>query len=469
METEKQTPELGSIPLSTSGTIRISWPEKISFALGDAGCNMVWATLQAFMMFFYTDIAGISAAFIGTMYFVIRIMDAFSDIGMGILVDRTNTKWGKARPYILWLAVPMAIGMVLLFTAPDFSTSGKQAYAFATYFLVSVILYTALAQPYNTMMALITNDQYDRSILNILRMGGGVLIAMTTGYFTLPLVNAFGGGKHGWQMMAVVYAIICVIFLVICFAGTKEKIKPVKEQTVPVKVGLKALFANKYWIMMLLLGTLTFMMFSMPAAWPYYAQYVMGNPMYVGTIMTMNFLSNLVIFIFIMPWLLKKIGKRNSVFVGFVLYAIGVVIILTNPTNYTTVIIATLIRGAGFAPLVGTMYAFIADTIEYGEWKTGVRSEGLTYSAASFGQKCGTGLGGALIGWLLAAGGYVANAPVQSAASMGMINFMFIWLQLIAYVLAVIILLFYKLDKEYPAIIEELKQRKLNKVSEAGK
>lgn len=463
METVKQTPEPGSIPLNSSGTIKLTWPERIYYALGDAGCNMVWATLAAYLMFFYTDVAGISAAFIGTMYFVVRILDAFSDIGMGLIVDRTNTKWGKARPWILWLAVPMAIGLVLLFTAPDLSGSGKLVYATATYVLVTVVLYTMLAQPYNAMMALITDDQYDRSILNIMRMGGGVLIAMATGYFTLPLVNAFGGGKHGWQMMAVVYAIITVIFLVICFKGTRERIKPVKEQSVSVGVGIKALFANKYWIMMVLVGILTFMMFAMPAAWPYYAQYAMGNPMLVGTIMTINFLSNLVIFAFVMPWMLKKLGKRNSVFVGFVLYAIGVIILLTNPVNFTTVLISTFVRGAGFAPLVGTLYAFIGDTIEYGEWKTGVRTEGLTYSAASFGQKCGTGLGGAMIGWLLAAGGYAAGAPVQSASAMGMINFMFIWLQIILYAVTILILLFYKLDKEYPAVMTELKQRKLNK------
>jgi GPH family glycoside/pentoside/hexuronide:cation symporter len=460
METAKQTPGLGSVPLHKSGA-KLTWAERIFYALGDMGCNMVWATLSAFMMFFFTDVAGIAAGIVGTMFFVVRIIDAFSDVGMGLIVDRTKTKYGKARPYILWTAVPMAIGFVLLFTVPNFSASGKIIYAFITYFLVTAVLYTALAQPYNTMMALITDDQYDRSILNIMRMGGGVIIAMATGALTLPLVQTFGGGARGWQMMAIVYGIITIIFLVVCFKGTKERIKPVKKEKIPVGLGLKALFANKYWIMMLILGVLTFMQFAMPGAWPYYAQYAMGNPMFVGTIMTVNFLSNLVLFIFVMPWLLKKIGKRNSVFVGLALYVIGTLYILTNPLNFSTVLIATFIRGMGFAPLVGTLYAFIADTIEYGEWKTGVRTEGLCYSAASFGQKCGTGLGGAMIGWLLAAGGYVANAPAQSPSAMAVISFMFIWLQLILYVLSVIILLFYKLDKEYPAVIKDLQQRKL--------
>jgi GPH family glycoside/pentoside/hexuronide:cation symporter len=465
METVKQTPELGSMPSNKPSTIKLTWSERIYYALGDAGCNFVWATLQAYMIFFYTEIAGLAAAFIGTMFFVIRIMDAFSDVGMGIIVDRTNTKWGKARPWVLIAAVPMGIGMVLLFTAPDFSATGKQVYAFITYFLVTAVFYTMLAQPYNAMMALITDDQYDRSILNVLRMGSGVVVAIITGAITLPLVEAFGGGKQGWQLTAVVYALMCIILVALCFRGTRERIKPVKKETVPVKVGLKALFANKYWVMCLFLGVLTFAMFSMPAAWPYYAQYTLGNPVLVGTIMSVNFASNIVLFIFFMPWMLKKFGKRNSVLIGFCVYLLGTLILLTNPTNFTLVVATTFIRGMGFATLVGTMYAFIADTIEYGEWKTGVRTEGLSYSAASFGQKCGTGLGGAMIGWLLAAGGYVGGAEVQSASAMAMINFMFIWLQLILFALAIVILLFYKLDKEYPTIIAELNQRKAGQQS----
>lgn len=440
-------------------TERISLKEKIFYTMGDMGSNLFWAPISTFLVFFYTDIAGIAAGIAGTILFVVRMLDAFTDVAMGYIVDRTKTKYGKARPWLLWVAIPIALSFVLLFTAPNFSMPGKIAYAFVTYFIMTAVLFTMLIQPYNTLNALITQDQYDRSILAVMRMAGGVIIALIVNNITLPLVDSLGGDPRAWQLMAAIYGTVAVIFILLCFRGTKEKVTPVKEEKIPLQVGLKSLFANKYWIMMLFVGVLVFILMSLPGANIYYAQYFLGDAAYLGPIMTCNFIPNLIGF-FLLPLLIRRIGKRNGVFIGFALYLLGTIVMAFNPFSVTYILVGTTIKSFGFVPILGTLFAFIADTIEYGEWKTGFRTEGLNYSAASFGQKFGSALGGAIIGWLLSWGGYVANAATQSALTMSVIKFLFIYTPLIVYCLIAIIMIFYKLDAEYPMILAELNRRK---------
>ncbi|NLP44628.1 MAG: glycoside transporter, partial [Peptococcaceae bacterium] len=234
----------GNLPNSP---IKINLKERISYSIGDVGANVVWATLASFMTFFFTDVAGIGAAVVGTIFLISRFLDAFSDLGMGIIVDRTKSKYGKARPWILWVAIPYAVGGVLLFSAPDLSMTGKIIYAFVTYNLMSTVLYTMFAQPYHTLMALMTQDQYERSILTVLRMFAGTVTAIIINNITLPLVNFFGGGAGGWQKTMEVYGVIAVIIFFIVFANTRERIKPVTAKKIPVLEGLKSLFSNKYW------------------------------------------------------------------------------------------------------------------------------------------------------------------------------------------------------------------------------
>ncbi|ACL20401.1 sugar (Glycoside-Pentoside-Hexuronide) transporter [Desulfitobacterium hafniense DCB-2] len=438
---------------------RVAWREKAAYAMGDVGANVVWATLTSFMTFFFTDVAGIGAAAVGSIFLISRILDAFSDVGMGVLVDRTNHKYDKARPWLLWVAIPYGIGAVLLFSVPDFGMTGKIIYAFLTYNLMSTVLYTVFAQPYHTLMALMTRDQYQRSLLTVMRMFAGVCTAIVINNATLPLVEHFGGGAGGWQKTMAVYGAIAAVIIILVFLFTKERIRGVSAKKTPVREGLKALAANKYWLMILVVGVLVYILFALPGVNIYYARYVLGNPMYLGSIMTCTFVPNLLCFAAI-PLALKIFSKRMLVFIGFLFYAIGTGALLVEPMNINYVLTGVFIKGLGFAPLAGTLYAFIADTIEYGEWKTGLRMEGLIMSAASFGQKVGTGIGLAIIGWLLAWGNYVGNAATQSPEALCVISFMFIQLPLCIYAAIIAIMYFYKLDREYPAIIAELNQRR---------
>ncbi len=438
---------------------RVAWREKAAYAMGDVGANVVWATLTSFMTFFFTDVAGIGAAAVGSIFLISRILDAFSDVGMGVLVDRTNHKYGKARPWLLWVAIPYGIGAVLLFSVPDFGMTGKIIYAFLTYNLMSTVLYTVFAQPYHTLMALMTRDQYQRSLLTVMRMFAGVCTAIVINNATLPLVEHFGGGAGGWQKTMAVYGAIAAVIIILVFFFTKERLRGVSARKTPVRAGLKALAANKYWLMILVVGVLVYILFALPGVNIYYARYILGNPMYLGSMMTCTFVPNLLCFAAI-PLALKIFSKRMLVFIGFLFYAIGTGVLLVNPTDINYVLPGVFIKGLGFAPLAGTLYAFIADTIEYGEWKTGLRMEGLIMSAASFGQKMGTGIGLAIMGWLLAWGNYVGNAAAQSPEALHVISFMFIQLPLCIYAAIIAIMYFYRLDREYPAIIAELNQRR---------
>jgi len=443
---------------ANEGGTSLSTGEKILYGFGDSAANFSFATMSAFLIFFYTDIAGISAAVVGTMMLISRVIDTFPDIPIGIMIDKTSTRFGKARPWLLWVAVPYGIALVLLFTAPNFSMTGKIVYAFITYNLM-VLLWSILSLPFGILIALMTDNQNDRTFLTLCRMFFGVATALVINIITLKLVASFGGGAKGWQLVSVVFGIVSILFILITFFSTKERVTPLKEGKVPIKEGFKALVANKYWWMALFLGLLAFYNFSFSGVTIYYTQYVLHNNGVFPAIMTAVFLPNLIVFLLVSP-LIRKIGKRNTIFIGFFVYCVGTGIILMRPLDPTWIIVGTAIKNCGFAPSVGTVFAFVADAIEYGEWKTGIRAEGILFSAASFGQKIGTGISLAVIGWTLHLSGYVPDVAVQTASALRGITGLFIFGQFIGYALVAILLIFYRLDKEYPQIITDLRKRK---------
>jgi GPH family glycoside/pentoside/hexuronide:cation symporter len=458
METQVQTKKVDY-------TQKISFGEKFGYGLGDLASNLVFAAMGTFMTFFYTDVAGIGAGVIGTIMLISRLLDGVSDIAMGIIMDRTKSKHGKARPWILWMAVPFGICAALLFTVPSFGPTGKIIYVFITYNLMSTVIYTAINIPYGAMNSLMTQDHYQRSVINIFRMVMAMTGALAVNMITLPIVKAFGDGPKGWSLTFVVFGTIATILFIITFFTTKERVKPAvgKEQkTVPIKQGFKALMVNKYWMIMVILGVVTFIGQGVGGVNIFYAQYVLGDKNHIGTL-TLAMIIPMLLGMFLVALLIKRIGKRNSALIGTAIVLIGQVIMMLSPANLTLILVATAIKGIGSAPLVVSLFAMIADTIEYGEWKSGVRTEGLVYSAASFGGKVGAGLGVALIGWILAMGGYVGGEATQSVAAIGSIKTLFLYIPAMVTVLQFILLWFYKLDKEYPKIVEELHQRSLAK------
>ncbi|MGL6106002.1 MFS transporter [Romboutsia sp.] len=445
---------------------RISIGERFAYGCGDLGCNIIYSAMSAFLLFYYTDYAGVSAAAVGSIMLISRLLDGFSDLAMGVMVDRTKSKYGKARPWILRMAVPFAVAAVLLFSVPpSLGNTAKLVYVFITYNLVSTVIYTAINVPYATLNSLITQDQYERGVLSIFRMVLATCGSLIINGLTLPLVEYFGNNASAWTKTFLVFGIASIIVFLITFAGTKERVessRKEKNEVVPFKVGVKALFKNKYWIQITLCLVCIFIVFSLNGGSSvYYAKFILGNEKLFAPInMTAN-ISQIIAMFMVAPFI-KKFGKRNVLMVGSVILIISNMIFMGAQLSYNTVILASIVKGIGSAGIAATMFAIVSDTIEYGEWKTGYRTEGLINSASSFGFKVGNGIGSAILGAVLSLGGYIGTAAVQSESAIVAIKVCFVYLPIIITILQIIIMSFYKLDKEYPTILEELKSNTNN-------
>ena len=441
--------------------------ERVSYGLGDFGCNIIYTAMSAFLLFYYTDYAGVSAFAVGAIMMISRVFDGISDLIMGVIVDRTKSRFGKARPWLLRMCVPFAIAGVLLFSVPStWSDTPKLIYVFITYNLVSTVIYTAINVPYSALNALMTQDPYERSVLSIFRNLLATAGTLTINTFTLPLVEFFGDNPAAWTKTFMVFGVVAIIAFMINFLGTKERVVSVSDmqngehKDVPFIAGVKALFVNKYWILMTLMLALFFLMYAINGgSTVYYAKDILGDKDLVATI---NGIFNVVqiLGMFFIAMLVKKYGKRNIFALGLVLDIVGILFLHYLHSEMWMIVVSSLIRGIGNACGGATMWAMVSDTIDYGEWKTGDRTEGLVNSACSFGWKIGNGLGSALLGLILEIGGYVGTAAVQSAEALEAIEFSFIWVPVMVYVSGLVIMYFFKLDKEFPQIIKDLENRK---------
>lgn len=447
--------------ISTQSNEKIGITEKVGYGLGDLATNFAWASMSMFIVYFYTDIVGISAGIIGTIILLSRFLDGVSDIAMGGIIDKTHSKHGKARPWLLWLTIPFVVVMVLLFTVPDIGDIGKVIYVAITYNLV-ILLYTGVVIPYGTLNTLMTEDQNERGVLNVYRMFFATIGIIVVGNLVLPMVNFFGSGQSGWIAAYAVLALVAAIMYMITFFTSKERTAHLNKDVdkEPFWVGFKALIKNKYWIMVLFMFILYYVNDALyNGGTIYYAEYILDNPGLVGLLTLSIQIPALLLIPFLAP-LIKKFGKTKLMICGTLLFIAGSIIIMINPTNLTVVVIGSILRGVGRVPIFGTIFALLPDTVEYGEWKTGVRREGLVYSGGSMGTKIGTGIGAASVGWILSFGGYVGGQAIQSDSAIFAINALFLYLPIVTFVLLVILLVFYRLDKEYPQIIKDLRERK---------
>lgn len=464
MSTNLQKEEVTPTQATAAGE-KISLIERIGYGSGDLASNFIWQAMSIFIVYYFTDVIGIAAGIIGSIMLFSRVFDGVTDVLMGYVIDKTKSKHGKARPWLLWLAIPFAISAVLLFTVPDMSTVWQVVYITITYNLVCLV-YTGLNVPYGTLNSLITQDQYQRSVLNVFRMSMALIGSLIVSNLTLPLANVFGGGQFGWIVTFLIFGSIGSSLFYFCFKSTTERVKPAskEQQQNPVKLkdSIRTLGKNKYWA---LVTTFIFMTYIFNAlnsgAVIYYAQYILDNTLLVGLVTTAYTVFILLGMVIVAP-ITKRFGKRNAIIVGEVITLIGYLIMLIDITNIALIVTGTIIRGIGKAPINGSMFAMLGDTIEYGEWKTGIRNEGMVYSGGSMGIKIGSGLGTAVIGWVLAFGGYVGGGGTQTSAALLSIQSLFIYIPMAITVILIILMLFYRLDKIYPRIISDLKARSVN-------
>ena len=445
---------------------KITVKERLAYGCGDFSSNIMYSAMAAFLMFYYTDYIGVSAAVVGSIMLFSRIFDGISDLIMGVIIDRTKSPFGKARIWILRLVIPYAIGTVLLFSVPaGWSEMAKNVYIFFSYNIAFTVLFTGINLPYATLTALMTQDQYERSVLSIFRMilaTCGTLFIKTC---TLPVVKFFGDDARAWTYTFVVFGALEIITFMITFLFTRERVNTSedKRMSIPISLGFKALVKNKYWFMATLNLVLIFIAQGVNGSSEvYYAKEVLGNGNLVGTFSVALQVTQIVCMFFIAGFV-KKFGKRDVLMTGAAIMIVGYGIMGIGAERLPVLIAGCMLRGVGNAGISACMFAMVTDTIEYGEWKTGIRTEGLINSAASFGQKIGNGLSNVVMGAILAAGGYVGTAATQTASAISAIKVSYIYVPIVLTVAQIIVLAFYHLDKEYDTILENIKKRRISK------
>ena len=443
---------------------KLSLKEKIGYSLGDTASHFVWDMVGFWLLFFYTDVYGISAAAAGTIMLVARFWDMAIDPVIGIVSDRTNTRWGKFRPYILFGAIPYVILAVLTFTTPNFGEAGKIIYAGATYVLL-MTAYAAINLPYSALGAVMTDDTYERAGLNTYRFIAGFSGQFIVTGLALTLAEFFGHGNkaQGFQYTVFLFAGLSLIFFFITFKSTKERVQPPKAQENSLKEDVKNLFQNKAWIILALVGIISFIMFAMQnAAIAYYFKYYLGRENNVQLFNVIGTVALIVALPLSKP-LAKRFGNKN-VFIGSSLISglFFMLIYLPGVTDIKTIYVFNIIAKMAYAPAVPLLWTMIADSADYGEWTTGRRATGLYFSAAVFAQKAGWGIGAAIAGWILAASDFVPNV-IQNASAITGIKLLVSIIPGILYMSCALFMIFYKIDTHTTTLMKkELDARREN-------
>ncbi|WP_290612002.1 glycoside-pentoside-hexuronide (GPH):cation symporter [Arsukibacterium sp. UBA3155] len=420
--------------------------EKVAYGLGDTASNIVFQTVMLFLTFFYTDIFGISPAVVGSMFLLVRIIDAVTDPLMGALADKTTSRHGKYRPYLLWLALPFALCSVLAFTTPDLSANGKVIYAFATYTLL-MLAYTAINIPYSALGGVLTADPTERVSVQSYRFVFGMLGGLLVTACTLPLVNFFGNGDSakGYQLTIAAMSALGLLLFLLCFFGTRERVHAPVNQQLTLQSSFNSLWQNDQWRILCVAAffLLTGMVLRSTLA-IFYVKYYLGREDLITAFITLGMLGNIA-GCAVAQWLSRYVDKVKA-YIGLQLISAFICVISFFIGSEQVALAFALYFLWGFFLQMATplLWAKMADTVDYGHYKTGIRITGLVYSSIVFFIKLGLALGGALAGWLLAGFGYQADV-VQSASTQQGILLSFTVLPAIGSVLVAVVMTRYQL------------------------
>lgn len=447
---------------------KLSFLERFAYGIGDYAGNLVYSAISAFLLVYYTNVVGASAASAASIIAVSKILDGISDLVMGYIVDHTHSKYGKARPWIARLCIPLAVCTVLMFSVPSgFAGKIQIAYMFLTYNLVSTIFYTGINVPYATMNSLMTVNRYERGLLGNFRMLLATAGTMTINTVVLKMTGFFGGGdaytQRGWTMTFVVLMIVFAVLNMFMFFTCKERVTEEsaaeKKDDVPFVKGIAGLMKNKYWVLMVIaLFAMYFMMSCFFGSALYFTKYNMGNENQYA--MVSNLLSAAqIITMFVTPLLMKKISKRNVFMIGMAIATAGFLLAGIS-TSYGIICLSSVIKGIGFGCGAATMFGCLQEAITYGEWYNGYGTAGMGNAASSFCMKIGSGIGTAALGWILDGGGFNADLEVQTSAALNSISVAFVWVPIITSVICIVCMIFFNLDKYYDKVLADLAQGK---------
>ena len=449
--------------------------ERIGYGFGDMASSMFWKLFGAYLMIFYTDVFGLPAAMVGTMFLVTRIWDSVFDPIVGVVADRTSSRWGKFRPYILFLAVPFGVVGALTFYTPPFGDTGKLVYAYVTYSLMMMV-YSAINVPYASLLGVMSPNPNERNTLSTFRMMFAYIGSFIALLLFMPMANAFSGHSDsveaqqtGWFMAAAVIAAACVLLFFGCFSWTKERVKPINDKKTSLKTDIRDLLHNHPWWVLFVagVGALVFNSIRDGAAVYYFKYYIVEENFETvsffgvsfvlsGLFLALGQMANIVGVVLTAP-VSNRFGKKRTFAFSMLMTAVLSIVFYWFDKDDIVLIfvfqcVISMFAGSIF-PLLWSMYADCAD---YSELNTGNRATGLILSASSMSQKFGWAIGTALTGWLLSYFGFEANA-VQSAETIDGIKMFLSWLPAAASVVSVIFILCYPLGEQKVAkIIEQL-------------
>ncbi|MFT5710402.1 MAG: GPH family glycoside/pentoside/hexuronide:cation symporter [Halioglobus sp.] len=447
----------------------LSFKEKLGYGLGDSASNFFFQVFNLFLLYYYTDVLGIAPAAIGTMFLITKVVDAISDPIMGLIADRTHTRWGQFRPYLLWCAVPYGLCGYAMFANPDLSASGKLIYAYATYTLM-MLAYTAINVPYSALMGVMSPSSIERTKIASYRFACAFAAGWLIATFVTPLKSILGGGDEatGFRLTMMLFAVISIGLFWVTFATTKERVQ-VKHTKSDIRADFRALLANGPWIALFFSGIFALMNIAVRAGSTlFYFKYYVGDD---GTQIfwifdkTAVFLSlstlGMLVGITLTQALCRRFEKR-SLMITLTL-ANGVlmaVFYLIPPEQYWLMVAVSFVGALMAGPTPALVWSMYADCADYGEWKTGRRTTGLVFSASQFAQKLGLAVGAGLSGFLLSIFGFVSNEVQSSTALLG-IRLMFSVFPAVLAALSAIAIVFYRLDMAKVTQIEQdLHQRR---------
>ena len=447
----------------------LKWHHKIGYGAGDIAGNCVYALLTAFMMIYLTDTIGMSMGVVSTLIALSKVFDGVTDFFFGRMIDKTKTKMGKARPWMLWPYIGCAITLVACFSIPtSWGQTAQYIFFFLSYTLLNAVFFTANNIAYASLTALITKNTSERVQIGSFRFIFAFATKIVIEAVTIFAVGWLGGGVVGWRMIAIIYAIVGLITNTLSVFSVKElpeadeemEEEREEEHKLTFLKSFKILLKNKYYVIICCSYILTQLYASVIGMGTYYAKYILGNEtLFSDLSLAINI--TMVVALTVLPFVIRKLGGMYKLNIwGYVLAVIGRVGVMVAAFNGSLplMIAFTAVSTIGIAPLQGDLNALIASCSEYTTLKTGYRLEGMMYSCSSLGIKIGGALGTAICGWLLDAAGYVENAAVQTAATVNMLNFLYLWLPVILCAAVAFLLVFLRVEKANKDLITQKAQ-----------
>lgn len=442
-----------------------SWKDVLGMFVGAESSLGTYILVSTFLLYYYTNIIGLNVAVCSSLIFVSKIFDGVSDMIFGFIIDNTKSKWGACRSWILKVAVPFAVMLLVVFLIPvsDGSpTTAQYVYVFVSYTLLISVCYTIRDISENTLPTFITRNAKGRGMLYAAKGMGAGITAFIVSNYTMVWVQMLGGDRGAWIKLSMIIGVVGICTNLFLVALTEERVVMEKisgEAKISISQIIKAISQNKYWfIVMLILCAGSCVQAGTASIASYYAQYVLNDPMLVGKLLSAFLLPPIAGF-FLAGLLLQKVARKPLIVSAVILGLLGTTISAVAHGGIGMLQMGLALRGLAYSLIMGVANTMTADTVEYGQWKTGVRSQGVLMSAKGLGDKIATGLLTAVIGWIMGAAGYDGTLAVQPESAVASINGLFLYIPYVLFILAGILIIFYDLDKKYDGIMKDLAER----------